>query len=85
MKNIFLNKYLKVEKTLGNLWFIPSHYLETVNNYNKEKVITPTTGISETAKIPLNFSFISVSETIFINTLNIYIYIYIERERERDR
>ena len=66
-----------MKKLWENLWFIPSHYLETVNNYNKEKVITSTTGISETAKIPLNFSFISVSETIFINTLNIYIYIYI--------
>ena len=43
--------------TLGNLWFIPSHYLEAVDNYNKEKVvttnkITPTTGINETAKMP---------------------------------
>ena len=45
-------------KTLGNLWFIPSHYLEAVDNYNKEKVITtnkitPTTSINETAKMPL--------------------------------
>ena len=45
-------------QTLGNLWFIPSHYLEAVDNYNKEKVITtnkitPTTSINETAKMPL--------------------------------
>ena len=45
-------------KTLENLWCIPSHYLEAVDNYNKEKVITtnkitPTTSINETAKMPL--------------------------------
>ena len=54
-------------QTLGNLWFIPSHYLEAVDNYNKEKVITtnkitPTTGINKNAKMPqlklfLYFSF----------------------------
>ena len=53
-----------------------------MDNYNKEKVITTnkislTTGINETAKMALlNFSFISVSEKIFINNMNIYIYIY---------
>ena len=46
--------------------FIPSHCLEVVNNYNKEKVIatnkvTPTTGDN--------------SETMFIKRMNIYIYI----------
>ena len=51
-----------------------------MDNYNKEKVITTnkislTTGINETAKmVLLNFSFISVSEKIFINNMNIYIY-----------
>ena len=55
MKNILLDQKFK---TLGNLWFISSHYLEAVNNYNKEKVITtnkitPTTSINETAKMPL--------------------------------
>ena len=63
-------------QTLGNLWFIPSHYLEAVDNYNKEKVITTnkipcTTGINETAKMPLLKLFlISVSETMFINKMN---------------
>ena len=60
-----------------------------MDNYNKEKVITTnkislTTGINETAKMALlNFSFISVSEKIFINNMNIYIYIkwiYIEQK-----
>ena len=50
-------KILKLQ-ALGNLWFIPSHYLEPVDNYNREKVITtnkitPTTGINETAEMPL--------------------------------
>ena len=45
-------------QTLGNLWFIPSHHLEAEDNYNKEKIITTnkitaTTGINETAKMPL--------------------------------
>ena len=40
---------------LGYLQFIPSHYLEVMDNYNKEKVIvtikiSPTTGITETTK-----------------------------------
>ena len=55
MKNILSDKKFK---TLENLWCIPSHYLEAVDNYNKEKVITtnkitPTTSINETAKMPL--------------------------------
>ena len=51
-----------------------------MDNYNKEKVIatkkitntfTPTTGITETTKIPLqNFSFIS--EAMFYSRTNIY-------------
>ena len=46
-------KILKLQ-TLGNLWFIPSHYLKAVVITNKEKVIattkiTPTTGVNETA------------------------------------
>ena len=56
-----LEKHLVGQKslqTLGIVWFIPSHYLEAVDNYNKEKVIitnkiTPTTGINEAAKMPL--------------------------------
>ena len=48
-------KTLKLQ-TLGNLWFIPVHYLEAGDNYNKEKVITtnkisPTTGVNETTYI----------------------------------
>ena len=35
-------KILKLQ-TLGNLWFITSHYLENVDNSNKEKVITTIT------------------------------------------
>ena len=40
-------------QTLGNLWSIPSHYLDDADNYNKEKVIntkkiSPTTSINET-------------------------------------
>ena len=35
-------KILKLQ-TLGNLWFITSHYLENVDNNNKEKVITTIT------------------------------------------
>ena len=50
-------KILKLQ-TLGNLRFILSHYLEVVDNYNKEKLtttnkITPTSSIYETAKMPL--------------------------------
>ena len=50
-------KILKLQ-TLGNLRFIPSHYLEAVDNYHKEKLITtnkstPATGINETSKMPL--------------------------------
>ena len=52
--------WIKIPKlqTLGNLLFIPSHYLEAVDNYNEEKVITTnkithTTAINETAKMPL--------------------------------
>ena len=42
-------------QTLGNLWFIPSNYLEAAHNYSEEKVITvkkitPTTVINKTAK-----------------------------------
>ena len=42
----------------GQLWFVPSHCFEAVDNYNKENLITnneitPTTGINETAKMPL--------------------------------
>ena len=71
---------------MGNLWFIPSHYLEAVDNYNKEKVITtnkitPTTGINETAKMSLLKLFlILLSETkiyIYMCILYIYIYMYI--------
>ena len=56
-ENILLIQILKLQ-TLGCLWFIHSHYLEPVDNYNKEKVITttkitPTTGINETARAPL--------------------------------
>ena len=45
-------------QTLSNLWLIPSHYLEAVDNYINEKLvtnnkITPTTGINETSKMPL--------------------------------
>ena len=35
-------KILKLQ-TLGNLWFIISHYLENVDNNNKEKVIITIT------------------------------------------
>ena len=54
---------------MENFWFIPSHYLEAVNNYSKEKVITtnnitPTTGINETAKIPQRFLYFSVRDNI---------------------
>ena len=53
-------------QTLGNLWFIPSHYLEAVDNYNKEKVITtnkitPISSINETAKMPLLKLFLYLS------------------------
>ena len=56
-------------QTLENFWFIPSHYLEAVNNYSKEKVITtnnitPTTGINETAKMPKGFLYFSVRDNI---------------------
>ena len=52
---------------MSNLFFIPSHQLEPVDNYNKEKLIptnkiTPTTGINETVIVPL---------------LKLYMYIYI--------
>ena len=45
-------------QNLGHLWFIPSYYLEVVDNYNKEKVIftnriAPTTVIIETTKMSL--------------------------------
>ena len=55
-------KILKLQ-TLGNLWLIPSHYLEAVDNCDKEKLIitdkiTPTTGINKTATmLLLNISF----------------------------
>ena len=75
-------KNLKLH-TLSNLYFIPSHHLEAVDNYNKEKLITtnkisPTTGINETAEMPLLklFLYFSIRE-IFINKMNIYISIYI--------
>ena len=65
--------------TLGNLWFIPSHYLEAVDNYNKEKVvttnkITPTTGINETAKMPplKLFLYFIIRDNVYY----IYMYIY---------
>ena len=56
-------------QTLENFWFIPSHYLEAVDNYSKEKVITtnnitPTTGINETAKMPQRFLYFSVRDNI---------------------
>ena len=35
-------KILKLQ-TLGNLWFITSHYLENIDNNNKEKVSTTIT------------------------------------------
>ena len=64
-------KILKLQ-TLRNLWFIPSHYLEARGNCNKEKVITtnkitPTTGINETAKIPVLklFLYFSIRENIY--------------------
>ena len=48
-------KTLKLQ-TLDHFWFISSHYIEDVDNYNKEKVatnkITPTAGITDTTKIP---------------------------------
>ena len=54
--------WIKIVKlqTFGHLWFIPSHQLEVVDNYNKEKVITTnkitsTTGINETAKMPRHY------------------------------
>ena len=62
-------KNLKLQ-TLSNLRFIPSHNLEAVDTYNKQKLITtnkitPATGINETAKIPqlklsLYFSIINI-------------------------
>ena len=77
---------------MSNLRFIPSHNLEAVDTYNKQKLITtnkitPATGINETAKIPqlklsLYFSIINII-TSFITSL--IKSIYIERERERDR
>ena len=37
-KTSYWIQILKLE-TLNYFWFIPSHYLEFVNNYNEEKVI----------------------------------------------
>ena len=63
---------------MGHLWFIPSHHLEIVDNYNKEKVITtnkitPTTGINETAKMPLLKLFLYFRDNVY-NIMNAYIY-----------
>ena len=43
---------------MSNLCFIPSHHVEAADNYNKEKlittkIVTSTTGINETTKMPL--------------------------------
>ena len=59
-------------QTLSNLYFIPSHRLEAVDNYNKEKLITtnkitPTTGINETVKMPLLklFLYFSIRDNLY--------------------
>ena len=69
---------------MANLWFIVSHYLEAVDNYNKEKVITtnqitPTAGINETAKMPLLklFLYFTIRDQYLLIKLYIYIFIYI--------
>ena len=56
---------------MGNLQFIPPHYLEVVDNYNEDKVITtnniiPTTDINETAKTPLlkRFLYFSIRDNV---------------------
>ena len=73
MKNILLDKNRKVTY-FGQLysWFIPSHYLGAVDDYNKEKVmttnkITLTTGINETAKIPplKHFLYFSIRDIVY--------------------
>ena len=76
-------------QTLGNLWFIPAHYLEAVDNYNKDKVIaankiTPTTGINETAEIPLLKLFLYFTirdKCLLVKLIYIYIIIYIYNSR----
>ena len=59
-------------QTLGNLWFTPSHYLEGVDNCDKEKLITtnkitPTTGINKTVKMLLlkMFLYFSIRDNVY--------------------
>ena len=75
---------------MSNLCFIPSHHVEAADNYNKEKlittkIVTSTTGINETAKMPLLKLFLYFSIRDNVTMITLYIYIYRERERERER
>ena len=73
-------KTLKLQ-TLDNLRFIPSHYLEAVDNYNEEKEtainkISPTSGINKTAKMTLlTFPLFQYQrQCLLIKWIYIYIY-----------
>ena len=72
---------------MSNLLFslISFHHVEAVDNYNKEKlittnIVTSTTGINETTKMPLLKLFLYFSIRDNVTMITLYIYIYIEQK-----